>query len=178
MLSDRDRVTLEEIQQRLVTEDPQFIEAFDRNARGLTARTLDARKTTLTVMIVIALLLTVLIIVVQAAGPALLFTLAACCLIWLRRAHRAPRPLTGCTRGPGRAELRPTASAHPSPPSSPSSAMKLRAVSAAPQHLRGLIPTHGHRLRGDTVQRAPRRLGQRADATDQRHEVIHRPTRF
>ncbi|WP_445189154.1 DUF3040 domain-containing protein [Pseudonocardia sp. Cha107L01] len=88
MLSDRERETLDEIQLRLLTEDPQFAEAFDRKARGLTARKLDARQATLTVMIVIALLLSVLMIVVQAAGPALLFIVAAGCLIWLRRGHR------------------------------------------------------------------------------------------
>ncbi|WP_445189151.1 hypothetical protein ACTXG6_19030 [Pseudonocardia sp. Cha107L01] len=72
-----------------MTEDPQFTAAFNRNARGLAVRGLASCRTALTVMIVIALLHSVLTIAVHAAGPALLFTVAAGCLIWLGRGHHA-----------------------------------------------------------------------------------------
>jgi Flp pilus assembly protein TadB len=89
MLSDRERETLDEIQHRLMTEDPQFTGAFDNKARGLAVHRLAARRTALTAMILVALMLSVLMIVVHAAGPALFFTVAACCLIWLRRGHQS-----------------------------------------------------------------------------------------
>jgi Flp pilus assembly protein TadB len=85
MLSDRERETLDEIQHRLVTEDPQFTAAFESKARRLTVRGLRTHRTAVTALIVVALLLSVFMIVVQAAGPALFFTAAACGLIWLRR---------------------------------------------------------------------------------------------
>jgi Flp pilus assembly protein TadB len=96
MLSDRDRATLDDIQQRLVTEDPQFTGAFDRQARGLTERGRGARRTTLSVLLVIASILTALMIVVNAVGPALFFTAVACWLIWLRWG----RPLRDRHQGP------------------------------------------------------------------------------
>lgn len=84
MLSDRDREALDEIQQGLMNEDPQFTGTFERTARDLAVRGPGARRTALTVMLVIALMLTVLMIVVHAAGPALFFTAVACWLIWLK----------------------------------------------------------------------------------------------
>jgi hypothetical protein len=85
MLSDHERETLEMIQQGLVIEDPRFIEAFERSARGLATRGLAAHRSFLTLLIVIVWTLGVFMIVVRAPGPALLFTVAACCLMWLRR---------------------------------------------------------------------------------------------
>lgn len=89
MLSDRDRETLNEMQRRLTTEDPQFAGSFDLTARRLAVRRPGPPRASMTILIVIALLLTALMIVVHAASPAVFFTAAACYLIWLRRGRHA-----------------------------------------------------------------------------------------
>lgn len=85
MLSDHERETLDKIQRELVVEDPHFTEAFDRMARGLAVHGLAAHRILLAFLIVIVGFLGLLMIAVRAPGPALLFTVMACCLMWLRR---------------------------------------------------------------------------------------------
>lgn len=89
MLSDHERETLDEIQHRLVAEEPQFARSFESRARRLGVRGRRLRQTGVTVLIVTALLLAAFMIVVHAVGPALFFSAAACCLVWLRRGRRA-----------------------------------------------------------------------------------------
>jgi hypothetical protein len=85
MLSDRDRDTLNEIQHRLMMEDPQFSEAFHLESRGLSGRRRRLQSAALTALIALSLLLSVLMIVVHALGPTLFFAGMGWWLIWLRR---------------------------------------------------------------------------------------------
>lgn len=85
MLSDRERDTLDEIQHRLMIEDPQFTAAFQLESRGLMARGRRLLSTALSVLIVLSLLLSLLMIAVHALGPMLFFTGVGWWLIWLRR---------------------------------------------------------------------------------------------
>jgi len=87
MLSDHDRETFDEIEHRLVIEDPQFTRSFDTKSGNLAISRSGVRRTALTVLIGISLIMTVLMIVVHAAGPALLFIAATCYSIWRRRGH-------------------------------------------------------------------------------------------
>jgi hypothetical protein len=88
MLSDHDRETLDEIQHRLMVEDPQFTHSFELKARRLGTSGLDGHPSPLAALIVVAVLLSAFMIIAHASGPALFFAAVASCLIWLWHARR------------------------------------------------------------------------------------------
>lgn len=87
MLSDREREELDEIRNRLATDDPEFVELFGPGSRRLGVLDPSRREAAATVLLVVTLLLSLLMIVVHAPGPALLFTGLACWEICLRARH-------------------------------------------------------------------------------------------
>jgi hypothetical protein len=82
MLSNHDRETLDEIQHRLMVEDPAFTSSFEVKARALGAGGPGRHPRLVATLAMVSLLITAFMIVVEAAGPAFFFTAVDCGLIW------------------------------------------------------------------------------------------------
>ncbi len=86
MLSDRERETLDQIQRRLLVEDPGFAQSFDADAQRLPPpKPRDRLRWAYTAAIVVAVMLCALMVLAQSPGTALAFAAIAGALFMARR---------------------------------------------------------------------------------------------
>ncbi len=88
MLSDRERETLDQIQRRLLVEDPGFAQSFNDDAQRLPREPRaprDRLRLAYTAAIVVAVMLCALMLLAQSPGTALAFAAMAGALFIARR---------------------------------------------------------------------------------------------
>ncbi|MGH3825433.1 MAG: DUF3040 domain-containing protein [Pseudonocardiaceae bacterium] len=88
MLSDRERETLDQIQRRLLVEDPGFAQSFDADAQRLPREPRGPRdrlRLAYTAAIVVAVMLCGLMLLARSPGTALAFAAIAGALFMARR---------------------------------------------------------------------------------------------
>jgi hypothetical protein len=89
MLSDRERETLREVQNRFVTEDPRFAASFNAVRPGASSYSVQWAYTlpswAYTTAMIVAVVLGVLMLMAGAPGSALVFAVLATAISLLRR---------------------------------------------------------------------------------------------
>jgi Flp pilus assembly protein TadB len=102
MLSDRERATLDQLQERLLIDDPGFARSFRNDMRRLGPAKPGLRPAVAWAGIVLAGLLCLLMLVAGAGTAALFFAVAAGALVWVSRRRQHNRAKSGSDLEAGR----------------------------------------------------------------------------